>query len=330
MPTGTGSTTKAPSPTWSRDAPARRPRAPHGRRGRLLADRSRRSRSAPVPGQLDAGCGNRGAAHLLDGDGNARQLHSSRGERNRERRLEQRDPLAAATAHDLQRHRHEHRPRRHQPAGRPGGSLQRRHPASAAERSSCESDQGTIALSPGLEETPHVQSITIKGHLSGCGGKADIEEGTYVAHLQTTEEVTCSTLASVSAEPTSTPISLSVKWIPSESGKSTGTLVMPLTEVAGAPLTGTLQGGPFASPQKLSASVYESFTGGPTCGAPGKKGAKAKPGEEGHVRDLTAGNRALAQSQRDRARRARSRTAQLSRRRPPAAARTACNLGTRF
>jgi hypothetical protein len=140
----------------------------------------------------------------------------------------------------------------------------------------CEQNSGTIKLAPGLSETPSVQSVTVKGRLSGCAGPAQASEGTYVAHLTTTEEVTCSTLASISSEPTTTPVSLVVKWSPKAAGTSHGTLVLPLTEVGGV-LEGTLQGGPFAAPQSIfAASLSESFSGGPSCGVPPAKG-KAKP-----------------------------------------------------
>ena len=141
----------------------------------------------------------------------------------------------------------------------------------------CEQNSGSIKLSPGLEETPHVQNITVKGTLKGCDGPLGFTEGTYVAHLTTTEEVTCSTLVSVSAESTTSSVSLAVKWSPKEAGSSKGTLVMPLTEMPGVALAGMLEGGPLASPLSFSASsLSESFTGGPACGvASGKKKAKA-------------------------------------------------------
>jgi Fibronectin type III domain len=142
----------------------------------------------------------------------------------------------------------------------------------------CELSQGTIKLSPGLTETPHVQTITVKGTLKECGGQADVEEATYVAHLKTSEEVTCSALQSASEEPTTTPTSLVVKWTPHEEfGNSTGQLVLPLTETAYGSLSGTIEAGPFKEPLSISAaSVWESFTGGGTCGVPvGKKKAKA-------------------------------------------------------
>ncbi len=141
----------------------------------------------------------------------------------------------------------------------------------------CEQNSGTIKLSPGLSETPHVQTITVKGALKGCEGPAEPTEGSYVAHLTTTEEVTCSTLGAISAEPTTTSTSLAVKWSPKGSGSSQGKLVMALTEVPGVPLEGVLEGGPFAKPLSItSGTVSESFTGGPTCGVTsGKKKPKA-------------------------------------------------------
>jgi hypothetical protein len=145
----------------------------------------------------------------------------------------------------------------------------------------CEQNQGTIKLSPGLSETPHVQNITVKGEMKGCSGPLGFESGKYVDHLKTTEEVTCSVLASSSLEPITAAVSLSVKWSPNEKGTSIGSLILPISEVSMTGLTGTLQGGPFATPTSVkAASVGESFTGGPTCGqASGKK--KAKPVKSG-------------------------------------------------
>ncbi|MHB8241540.1 MAG: fibronectin type III domain-containing protein [Solirubrobacteraceae bacterium] len=138
----------------------------------------------------------------------------------------------------------------------------------------CESSQGTIKLSPGLSEVPHVQNITVKGQFSGCGGPLGFESATFVDHLKTTEEVTCSVLASASSEPTTAAVSLAVKW--NEGGSSKGSLLMPLSEVAATGLSGTLEHGPFATPTTIqTASIGESFTGSATCGqASGKKAAK--------------------------------------------------------
>ncbi len=145
----------------------------------------------------------------------------------------------------------------------------------------CEQNTGTIKLSPGLTETPQVQNITIKGNLGECDGTAGVESAKYVAHLKTTEEVTCSVLQSFSAEPTTESVSVSVKWAPQELGTSHGTLVVPITEVSGAALTGALEAGPFGGPEAFTGGeLFESFTGGATCGVP--QGSKqAKPVKKG-------------------------------------------------
>ena len=146
----------------------------------------------------------------------------------------------------------------------------------------CEQDSGTIKLSPGLSETPHVQNITIKGTLRECAGKLGIESGVYTEHLRSTEEMSCATLQSASLTPTTEALSLAVKWVPAEEGTSKGSLIIPITEAPLTGLSGTLDGGPFSSPTSIAASsVTESFSGGPSCGvAEGKKKAKAvKTGE---------------------------------------------------
>ncbi len=141
----------------------------------------------------------------------------------------------------------------------------------------CETNSGTIKLSPGLSETPHAQSITVKGTLTNCEGKTGVESASYVDHLKTIGEVTCSVLSSLSAEPTTEAVSLSVKWAPKEEGSSHGSLVFPLTETGSVAVTGTLEGGPFSAPAAVTGGeVLESFTGGSTCGlVEGKKKAKA-------------------------------------------------------
>jgi hypothetical protein len=157
------------------------------------------------------------------------------------------------------------------------GEAEKEKPGGESHEVACESNTGTIKLSPGLSETPHVQNITVKGRLSQCDGKAGVESATYVAHLKTIGEVTCAALSSFSTEPTTEAVSLSVKWAPQELGASHGSLVLPVTEASSAALTGTLEGGPFGGPQPITGGeVFEAFTGGPECGIPqGKKKAKA-------------------------------------------------------
>lgn len=147
----------------------------------------------------------------------------------------------------------------------------------------CTLNHGKVTLTPGLTETPAVQSITVKGELKECEGPLGFEAGTYTAHLKTTEEVTCSALASTSLEPTTSPVSFAVKWLPLEEGTSKGTLILPLSEVAMTGLSGTLSGGPFGATHTgiSAASVFESFTGASLCGQPQGRLKVVKPVKSG-------------------------------------------------
>jgi len=145
---------------------------------------------------------------------------------------------------------------------------------------SCSSNSGTIKLTPGLTGTPHIQTITITGALSGCEGPNVPESGKYVDHLTTTEAVTCSALSSASTGPTTKSTGLTVTWI--EEGTSKGTLTVPLSEVPMAGVSGTLKGGPLeASTPIKAASIAESFTGASTCGVPQGKLKIVKPVKAG-------------------------------------------------
>ncbi|HTR90063.1 MAG TPA: fibronectin type III domain-containing protein, partial [Solirubrobacteraceae bacterium] len=97
-------------------------------------------------------------------------------------------------------------------------------PAKSGAAETCEREEGTIKLSPGLEETAHSQEITLKGHLSGCNGPVDIEEGSYVAHLRSGEAMSCASLSSLPGEASAVGVSLAVKWTPNEAGPSRGWL----------------------------------------------------------------------------------------------------------
>jgi hypothetical protein len=145
----------------------------------------------------------------------------------------------------------------------------------------CQQNQGTIKLSPGLSEKPAVQDMLLKGQLKACDGPFGFESATYVDHLKTTEPVTCSVLSSASVEPITTAVSLAMKWAPAESGTSKGSLIVPLSEVPLTSVTGTFTGGPFGSPATVSAgAVTESFRGGSTCGQTVRK-KKAKAVKKG-------------------------------------------------
>lgn len=141
--------------------------------------------------------------------------------------------------------------------------------ASAAE-TTCSSNTGTIKLSPGLEATPKVQNITVKGTLSGCTGST-VTGGTYVAHLKTVNPASCADLTGPGAPTTGTIV---IKWSPKGQGNSHGTFSMPLTEMPGAALSGMVESGPFAE-GAIAGTVSETYTGGAQCGvANGKKKAK--------------------------------------------------------
>ena len=145
----------------------------------------------------------------------------------------------------------------------------------------CEKNSGTITLSPGLTEKPHVQTMTVRGTIEGCDGPLSMSSGSYVEHLKSTEELTCTALSSSSIEPTTKVTSLSLNWAPSEAGHSAGSLLYPISEASLTPLTGTLTGGEFEAGATVSAeSLSESFTGGAECGVPHGK-HKAKPVKKG-------------------------------------------------
>lgn len=142
--------------------------------------------------------------------------------------------------------------------------------AGAATTESCENN-ATVKLSPGLSNTAQVQNISIKGTLSNCTGEeAPFTSGKYLAHLKTTEAVTCATLGSSSA----TTGTIVIKWTPKGSGNSNGSFSMALTELP-TTLSGLVESGPFAEAE-IGGAVQQSYEGGATCGvAPeGKKKAK--------------------------------------------------------
>jgi len=139
----------------------------------------------------------------------------------------------------------------------------------------CASNHGTIKLSPGLTETPAVQTITIAGEMAACEGPTVPEFGKYTAKDVTTEAVTCATLSGATLEGTASK-AFSVLW--NAEGSSKGSLILPLSEAPLTGMTGSLKGGPFetATPFKAT-SVSESFTGASTCGVPQGKKAVVKP-----------------------------------------------------
>ncbi len=134
----------------------------------------------------------------------------------------------------------------------------------------CTGDSGTVTLSPGLTDTPAVQTLKIKGTLSGCAG-GNFTGASYTASVKTAVAVSCSVLTGAGEGATGTA---KFKWAP-KAKPSKGTLGLPLTETAGVALSGEVASGTY-SPLSLSGTVSEKFTGGSKCGvAEGKKAAKA-------------------------------------------------------
>lgn len=145
----------------------------------------------------------------------------------------------------------------------------------------CSANSGTIKLSPGITETPAIQKITVTGAMTGCAGPLDPEAGTYIGHLLTTEEITCSSLSSAALEGTHSK-SFAITW--SElAGISKGAMTLPLSEVPLVGMVGTVSGGPLESATSFeAASISESFTGAAMCGIPQGKRSIIKPVRTGY------------------------------------------------
>jgi alpha-tubulin suppressor-like RCC1 family protein len=139
-------------------------------------------------------------------------------------------------------------------------------------KATCSSNTSTITLSPGLTNTAAVQTVKIKGTLTGCTGDAFTGVG-YKATLTTAGPVSCSVLKGAGETASG---AAQFKWTPkAKPASSTATLGMSLTETASVTLSGAVSTGPH-SPLTLSEKTSETFTGGPTCGvAEGEKKAKA-------------------------------------------------------
>jgi YVTN family beta-propeller protein len=137
----------------------------------------------------------------------------------------------------------------------------------------CAGNTGTVKLVPGVSNTATVQTLKIKGALTGCVG-ANFTGGTYKVTLKTAAPVSCAALQEPGEPATA---SAKYKWAPHKKADGLeGPLSMPLTEAPGAPFSGetTAPGGRFVPwTLALSGTVSESFTGVATCGEkPVKKG----------------------------------------------------------
>lgn len=137
----------------------------------------------------------------------------------------------------------------------------------------CTANTGTITLSPGLTNTPAVQTMKINGTLTGCAGDT-FTGATYSATLKTEAPVSCSILKGVYEVGAQDSGPAKYKWTP-KAKASTGTLSMLLTEMPGTAFSDEVTSGSY-SPLTLSGTATQSYTDGATCGEKvGKKAAKA-------------------------------------------------------
>jgi hypothetical protein len=136
----------------------------------------------------------------------------------------------------------------------------------------CTADAGTVTLSPGLTDTAAVQTLKIKGTLSGCRGES-FTAVSYTATLKTAGPVACSVLSG-EGEGELASGAAKFTWIP-KAKTSGGTLSLPLSESPYIYLDGGLTSGAY-SPLSLFGPLREKFTGSATCGVvEGKKKPKA-------------------------------------------------------
>lgn len=136
----------------------------------------------------------------------------------------------------------------------------------------CTGNTGMVTLKPGLTDAAAVQTLKIKGTLSGCTGEL-FTEVSYKATLTTANAVSCSVLSGAS-EMASGPARF--KWTPKAKPSTvTGPLNLVLSETPSGWFHGEITAGLF-SPLTLSGIASETYEGGAKCGvAEGKKKAKA-------------------------------------------------------
>ncbi len=142
--------------------------------------------------------------------------------------------------------------------------------SASADTTSCTVTEGKIKLSPGLNETPTVQNVQVKGVLSGCSGEEnEFTGGKFQIHEKTAEPVTCSVLKGPGVGAAAEENKIILKWTPKGSGNSQGPVSLVVTEGAGA-LSGLVAEGPFLE-DAISGSLSQTYTGGTECGLTKKK-----------------------------------------------------------
>ncbi len=130
----------------------------------------------------------------------------------------------------------------------------------AVAKATCTGNTGTVTLSPGLRLTASVQTVKIKGTLTGCADEP-FTAVKYTATLQTAGPVSCPVLTGAGEPATGTA---TFKWTPNAK-TSKGTLSIPLTETPDVVLSGEVTTGPY-SPLTPTGILTESYTGGTVCG----------------------------------------------------------------
>lgn len=140
----------------------------------------------------------------------------------------------------------------------------------------CATNLGTVRLSPGLTDTPAIQTLKIKAEMKRCS-EEPFGVAQYSGQLKTTAPVSCSVLTEPGGAAATGAIKL--KWKPA--GKaSKGTLSMTLLE-GPASFSGEVTAGGFA-PLPFTGAPALSFLGGVTCGQPAG-GKPAKPVKSGSL-----------------------------------------------
>jgi hypothetical protein len=136
----------------------------------------------------------------------------------------------------------------------------------------CTTNTGTIKLSPGLTATAAVQTVKIKGTLTGCTGEP-FTEVSYKATLTTAHAVSCSVLTEAGEAASG---SAKFKWTPkAKPASATGPLSLVLSEEPSVAFSGETTAGSFSS-LTLAGAVSETYEGAAKCGvAEGKTKVKA-------------------------------------------------------
>jgi hypothetical protein len=149
--------------------------------------------------------------------------------------------------------------------------------SASADSTSCAAG-GFIKLSPGLTNTPQIQTVTVKGTLAECASsESEMTGGKFVAHFKTAEPVSCAVLSSAGVG-AGEESNIVLKPQPKDGGNPMGSFSLPITETAPQLLSGTITSeGEFAG-NTIGGSVTETFVGGKHCGEVelNKKGKPSK------------------------------------------------------